>query len=314
MTFSEKFALALAGINLKAIPLHHDVLSAYAVNAGGKPALLVKVPQDFDRSINGTRGIDVHVDAPNVVDRFISFRSESTGMTTMFDAVVDSLLGSSNSTANAGEAIERLLANFEQLQAMFASRGGMLTEDLIRGLFAELLMLLELRAAGFSADIAVNAWQGPYRSAKDFILPGGKCVEVKSLRRTNHHVNIANTDQLDPRDEDLRLAVVRLEKSAHGDGRGILDLVHDVKAWAAATPSAHISFTQALDALDFDVEDPRYEQWRFQAKDWAWYKVLEDFPRVRQVDVPPAVSNVSYRLDIDQIKSFESKPFWTEQD
>lgn len=314
MTISEKFALALTGINLKAVPLHHDVLSAYAVNASGKPALLVKIPRNFDRSIDGTRGIDVHVDPPDAVDRFISFRSEFVGMTTMFEAVVDSLLESSNSTMNAPEAIERLLSNFEQLQAMFASRGGMLTEESIRGLFAELLMLLELRASGFSADAAMNAWQGPYRSAKDFVLPGAQCVEVKSLRRTNHHVNIANTDQLDPRDEDLRLAVVRLEKCAQGDGDGILDLVHEVKAWVAATPSAHVSFAQALAALDFDVEDPRYEQWRFQANDWAWFRVLGDFPRVRREDVPAAASNVSYRLDIDQIKTFMSKPFWNEQD
>ncbi|WP_175987248.1 PD-(D/E)XK motif protein [Microbacterium tenebrionis] len=314
MTIAEKFALALAGINFKAVPLHHDVLSAYAVNANGKPALLVKVPLGFDRNVDGTRGIDVHVDPPNGPDRFITFRSESVGMTTMFEAVVDSLLSSSRSATDSREAIELLLSNFEQLQTMFASRGGVLTEGSIRGLFAELLLLLELREVGVSADAAMNAWQGPYRSAKDFILPGEQCVEVKSLRRTNHHVLIANTDQLDPRDEDLRLAVVRLERCAQGDGRGILDLVHEVGEWVAATPAAQTSFNQALLALGFDVGDPRYEQWRFQAREWAWFSVSEDFPRVRRENVPAAVSNVSYKLDIDQIESFVSKPFWTAKD
>lgn len=314
MTTAEKFALALAGVNLKAIPLHHDALTAYAVNASGKPALLVKLPDDFNRNVEGTRGIDVHVDPPGPGDRFIAFRSESVGLTTMFEAVAGSLLESSSLAQNSEDAIVRLLVSFEQLQTMFASRGGMLSDDSIRGLFAELLMLRELRTAGFSADAAVNAWQGPYRSAKDFILPHGQCIEVKSMRRTNHHVKIANTDQLDPRDEDLRLAVVRLERCAQGDGVGVLELINEVKEWVAIDAAANMSFTQALAALGFDTSDSRYEQWSFQAKEWAWFRVLEDFPRIRNQDVPVAVSRVSYRLDIDQLESFSSEPFWNALD
>jgi len=314
MTIADKFLLALNGVNLKAVPLHHELLSAYAVNAGGKPAFLLKLPQDFDRAVQGTRGIDVHIDPADANERFIWFRSESEGMTTMFEAVVDSLMSSTRSASNTRHAIEAVLTSFEEIRAMFASRGGLLPEGSIRGLFAELLMLLEFRASGFSADAAMNAWQGPYRSAKDFILPNGRCIEVKSIRRTNHHVTIANADQLDPRDEDLRLAIVPLDKCAEDNGRGILDLTHDVRAWVATTPSATLAFAQALATLGFDDDDARYEPWRFQSNEWKWFKVLDDFPRIRREDVPGAVSHVSYRLDTDEIERFASSPFWAEQD
>lgn len=314
MNIADRFALALSGVNLKTVPLHHNGLSAYALNHHGKPALLVKLPPGFDRDVDGTRGIDVQVDRTGAVHRFISFRSEAVGMTAMFTAVVESLLESSSSAVDADTALELLLDNFEQLQSMFASRGGLLTSEEIRGFFAELLLLLQLRDAGYSAEAAVNAWQGPFRVAKDFILTDGRCIEVKSRRRVNHRIKIANVDQLDPRDEELRLAVVPLEKCAPGDGLSLLDLIADISSWMGDTPSARVAFAHALSMLGFDVEDPHYQRWHFQQADWKWFSVRSDFPRIRPADVPAAVSNVAYTLDIDQLDDYVSGPFWTEQD
>ncbi|MFC7464954.1 PD-(D/E)XK motif protein [Brachybacterium sp. GCM10030252] len=312
MTPEKQFRLALAGINLKTVPLHHRVLSAYALNVHGRPALLVKVPQDFDRDIEGTRGIEVRIDPAGSANRFLRFQSESEGLTVMFEAIVDSLLDASSDAERTEDALVHLIEHFEELREMFASRGGRLKGEEIRGLYAELAMLLELRDAGLSADAAAAAWQGPYRIAKDFVLSQSRCVEVKSIRRVNHRVKIASVDQLDPRDDDLRLAVLPVEKCAPGEGRGLLDLVADVADWMDSAHSARESFAKALAALGFDAEDPFYQRYHFEQGDWKWFSVHGDFPRIRPDDLPAAVQDVTHTLDIDELSDFTSSSHWAQ--
>lgn len=231
----------------------------------------------------------------------------------MFLAVVESLLDSSAAGSNAEDSLGRLVDHFERLQSILASRGGLLSGESVRGLFAELLLLLELREAGYTAEAAVMAWQGPYRVAKDFILDDGRCIEVKSLRQTNHRIKISNVDQLDPRDEELRVAVVPLERCAPDDGRAFLDLIAEVSAWMKESSTAQEYFDQALETLGLDIDDPHYRRWHFRHKNWKWFAVSEGFPRIRAVDVPSAVTHVSYTLDIDVLRDFVSDSFWAEK-
>ncbi|WP_156761055.1 PD-(D/E)XK motif protein [Microbacterium karelineae] len=311
MTSAKQFELALAGVDLKTVPLHHGVLSAYALNAHGHPALLVRVPQEFDREVEGTRGIDVHVDPVGSANRFLRFQSESVGLTVMFEAIVDSLLDASNDADRLEVALVHLIRHFEDLRDMFASRDGHLKGDLIRGLYAELAMLLELRDAGLAADAAAAAWQGPYRIAKDFVLARARCIEVKSIRRVNHRIKISSVEQLDPRDDDLRLAVLPIERCAPGDGRGLVDLVREVAEWMDSQPSARAAFAKALAALGFEADDPFYQRYHFEQGDWKWFSVHGNFPRIRPDDVPTAVQNVTHTLDIDQLGDFTSSSHWT---
>lgn len=309
MSYAERFRAALAGVNLKTVGLGHASLQAYALNLNGHAALLVRVPDKFARQVESTRGITVGLDAVSMPNRSLRFVSEAPGFTVMFEAVVDSLLSSAEDAADVEEALGLLIQNFEQLRAMFASRSGRLSESAIRGLTAELLMLLELRELGFSAQAAVTAWQGPYRIAKDFVLPEARCIEVKSIRRINHRVRIASVEQLDPRGEDLRLAVIPIERCAPSDGVILTDLVRDVHDWIGSEPSAFLQMQQAFAALGFDPEDEHYQEWAFDVGEWTWFQVGENFPRVESSVVPAAVSDVKFTLDIDAIGDFATVPF-----
>lgn len=294
---------------MKTVPLHCPPLSAYALNLHGRPALLVKTPAGFDLQIEATQGIGVYVDPPDADPRFLRLESETKGVTTMFVAVADFLLEQDPEHLTTQAAFELLVDRFDELRQMFARRGR-LGDDAIRGLYAELLMLLELRTAGLTPEAAASAWHGPYRAAKDFILTNQRCIEVKSMRPLNHRVRISSIDQLDPRDYDLRLAVIPLEKCAPGDGRSLLNLMNEVESWMSESPFAATSFAQALAALGFDSTDTHYEQWSFESTDWSWFTVEDGFPRVHTQDVPSAVSHLSYVLDIDQLNDFKSEALW----
>lgn len=310
MSVADQFERVLSGVNYQVMPLMRPGIQAYAQNVDGRPALLVRVDNTFARSVDGTNGIDVRVDGPGIQNRCIRFESESVGFTPMFAAIVNALLDEVPET----EPVDGLVDRYEELRLMFAHRTGRLSESAIRGLVAELLLLLELREGGYSATAAVHAWQGPYRVAKDFVLPGGRSVEVKSIRRVNRRVRISSVEQLADRGEDLRLAVLPLESAAKEDGTGLLELLNEVHAWMHAEQTARLPYAQAIASLGVDVDDPYYERWVYARGDWKWFKIAPGFPRIDQAAVPAAVSSVSFSLDTDRLDEYSSRPFWEESD
>lgn len=310
MSVIEQFERALAGVNYQVIPLHQPRIQAYAQNANGHPALLVRVDDRFDREVDGTGGIAVRVDRVGTPNRCLRFESESLGLTPMFIAVVNSLLDEVGELRSEADGVHQLLDHYDELCLMFARRSGRLGESALRGLFAELVMLLELKDNGYTVASAINAWQGPYRVAKDFVLPLGRAVEVKSIRRANRRVRISSVDQLDPRGEDLRLAILVLDRVSAGEGRSVLDLLDEIELWTESDPASRLPYVQAISALGLDASDPYYQRWRFEIGAWRWFSVREDFPRIEPASVPPAISRVSFSLDTDQLEAFASGAFW----
>lgn len=312
MSVIEQFERALAGVNHQVIPLHQPRIQAYAQNVNGHPALLLRIDDHFTREVDGTGGIAVRVDSAGTPNRCLRFESESLGLTPMFAAIVSTLLDEVGECESEADGIGLLLDHYDELRVMFARRSGRLGESAVRGLFAELVMLLELRDNGYTAASAINAWQGPYRVAKDFVLPEGRAVEVKSIRRTNHRVRISSVDQLDPRGEDLRLAILTLDGVTAGEGRSVLELLEEVALWTDSDPASRLLYAQAISTLGMDASDPYYQRWRFEIGGWRWFRVGKEFPRIEPANVPSGVSHVSFSLDTDQLEAFACGAFWPE--
>lgn len=308
-----RIAEVLTKQNFQILPIDHPVLSMYAQNVDGRPAIVVDVPRTVDRYIAGTKGIKVVVEPTAGGQSYLRFESLVSGSTPMFEALIDSLLEASISHADVDSALSALIDNFEEFKLMLAADRGQLSESAVRGLFAELVLLQELRAAGYSSAAAVGSWQGPYRSAKDFVLPGRKCVEVKSVRRQNHRLQISNVDQLDPREEDLRLAVLELDRRIDGVGTSLDELVASVETWTADDPRAASLFAQALATMGLDITDGYYRQWRFDIGAWRWFDIADSFPRIKPEAVPAPVTGVRYSIDIDQVADHATNAFWVDE-
>lgn len=305
-----RIAEVLTKQNLQLLPIDHRVLSMYAQNVDGHPAIVVDVQGTVDRYIAGTKGVAVVVDRSGDDQTYVRFESVAKGQTPMFSALIDSLLESTSGVTDPAAALDAMVDTFDEFKMMLAKDRGQLSESSLRGLFAELVLLSELRDAGYGPATALGAWHGPYRAAKDFVLPGEKCVEVKSIRRQNHRLQISNLDQLDPRGEDLRLAVLELDRRVDGEGTSLMVLIEELQTWVSGDPQAKDFFAQALAAVGLEVSDPYYRQWRFDIGAWRWYDVADDFPRIRAEFVPPPISGVRYSIDIDQVSDFETQPFW----
>ncbi|MDR6143641.1 hypothetical protein QE375_003195 [Microbacterium foliorum] len=305
-----RIAEVLTKQNLQLLPIDHRVLTMYAQNVDGHPAIVVDVQGSVGRYIAGTKGVAVIVDRSRDDQTYVRFESVAKGHTPMFSALIDSLIASTSGVTDPAAALDAMVDTFDEFKTMLAKDHGLLSESSIRGLFAELLLLGELRVAGYDPATALCAWHGPYRAAKDFVLPGEKCVEVKSIRRQNHRVQISSLDQLDPRGEDLRLAVLELDRRVDGDGTSLPALIEELESWVSEDPRAKDFLAQALAAVGLEVSDPYYRQWRFDIGAWRWYDITQDFPRIRADFVPAAISGVRYAIDVDQVRHFETQPFW----
>lgn len=308
-----RIAEVLTKQNLQLLPIDHPVLSAYAQNVDGRPAIVIDVPRIVDRYIGGTKGVKVVVEPTAVGQSYLRFESIASGTSPMFEALIDSLLGASLGAADVDAALSALIDSFEEFKSMLAADRGQLGESVVRGLFAELVLIDELRRAGYTPAAAIGSWQGPYRAAKDFVLPGRDCVEVKSVRRQNHRLQISNLDQLDPRGEDLRLAVLELDRRIDGAGTGLVELVADLKTWTTDDPHADTLFTQAIATMGLDFADTYYRQWRFDIGAWRWFDIADEFPRIKPNAVPAPVTSVRYSIDMDQISKFATTPFWADE-
>lgn len=310
MSITEQFERVLAGVNFQVISLRHQCLSAFAQNIDGRPALLIRIDDEFVREVDDTEGIFVRFDDPGTPNRCLRIESTMRGLTPMFGGIVSALLDAPALSDSHQHPVTALLDHYEELRAMFARRGGRMTESEIRGLFAELSMIVAFRENGLSASQVLNAWQGPYRAAKDFVLSNSRALEVKSIRRLNRNIQIASADQLDPRDEELRLAVVSLDDAPPGEGRSLVNLLAEVESWASTSADARRLFDQAISVLGLDVSDAYYARWHFVVGEWRWYLISRDFPRIEPSSVPAAVSRVRYALDCDQLEQFVSTPYW----
>ncbi len=297
---------------LQLLPISHPLLSLYAQNVDGRPAIVVDFQGAFDRHVVGTRGVKVHVEKTDENQVYVRFESVATGRTPMFEALVESLLASTFNVEDAVSGVNAMVNTFEEFKTMLASDRSQLGESSVRGLFAELIFIRDLREADYSPLAAMNSWHGPYRAAKDFVLPSNACVEVKSIRRQNHKLMISNLDQLDPRGEDFRLAVLELDRNVGGDGTSLESLVEDIQLWTATDPLAKEFFAQALSMVGLDLTDPYYKQWNFDVGAWRWFRVAEDFPRIRAASITSEISGVRYSLDIDQVNRFATGPFWVD--
>lgn len=314
MRGQRQFEAALAGDNFRIIPIHHPTLRIYAKNAGGRPAMLIELTNPLEQAVSGTRGIQVAIDAFEAGKKYLRFESENPGLPVLFENVADSLLAASEGGKDEDEAVRLVLETFADLQTMFAKRTDRLSETAIRGLFAEVRLILDMREGGQGPLEAMRSWKGPYRAAKDFALTAGRCIEVKSIRRLNSRVTISNVDQLDPKGEVLRLAVLELEHSDDDQVASLLGILAELREWTVSVPEARGLLDDALEQIGLDETDPYYEQWRFTVGEWRWFSIEDGFPRIRAEDVPLQVSGVTYALDLGHLGDYASVAFWAEKD
>lgn len=222
----------------------------------------------------------------------------------LFVGLCETLIASLAPVTDSHVALTVALAHLKRWKAFLAGRKArMLSDEEVRGLFAELYVLRALYQRTLSQGAAVAAWCGAEGAHQDFIF-GNTAVEVKSLSgRERSSVRISSEDQLEGLTDDLFLMIVRLSDMPNAEqARSLNDLVASIEqeltvAEALEQFSKKIVGCGYAPLADYDL--PRFVVSSTQA-----YRVTEQFPRLIRSQLPQGLTHVSYDIQLETIVPF----------
>lgn len=198
------------------------------------------------------------------------------------------------------QAVRNRLRKWSQFMREHGRSG--LSEERVRGLFAELWMLSSHLFERMSALDAVRSWKGPDADAHDFRRLG-HAIEVKATgTSTPAEVYISNEEQLDDTGiESLWLLVAFLDDS--GDrGLSLPDLIDQVRGKLASDTTASDTFEGKLVRAGYIDEAAYQYPRRYEVTEEAAFRVVDPFPRL--IKPPQGIRAVKYRLGLSHVQQW----------
>ncbi len=272
----------------------------WARKPDGRLALLVALHQleALPVEVPTLRGIEI-LALPS--DRQLQLVLESSGDWEMFHALCLDLLAASDGGGDEAGALQLLLHRLLRWQRLLSKGGGgRLDEREVRGLIGELLFLrdLLLPVAGVTA---IDCWQGPLGQPQDFVY-AGKLIEVKTYAAgSNPAIRISSAEQLSTGDVPLFLhlvCLVRQEAALNLPG-----LVDELRSMLAESTLQMEAFEDRLLAMGY-VDLPEYSTMSYAATSTSDYQIREGFPRLTVEQVPAGVTDVSYSIQLVDMRPF----------
>lgn len=222
----------------------------------------------------------------------------------LFESLCRTLASALERATDSASSLAVALAHIRRWKTFLSGRSQHLTAEEVRGLFAELIFLLELSERHTSTVAAVEAWLGPERSHQDFIF-GDTAVEIKSLSGSERStVRISSEDQLESLNDELFLRIYRLSNLPDAAGAQSLNEI-------VATVQTRLTDAEAVEAFDRKlvahgyVPLPDYDGPRFVVSDVHSYQVGDGFPRLMRSQLPTGIGRVAYDIRLETIAPFE---------
>lgn len=198
----------------------------------------------------------------------------------------------------ANSLVSAVLARIVEWQEFMRQAGaGVLPADEEVGLIGELRVLLAL-LDHLQPDAATEAWVGPIRGVQDFAFPPG-AIEVKTTAAGGAFIaRVSSLKQLDNSViQPLYLAKVRLEQAS--TGQTLPDLVAEVRCTLGSYASALATFEFRLARSGYRDKSASHYVRRFSQVSQQYILVDDMTPRLVSANVPTAVREARYELDLD---------------
>lgn len=221
----------------------------------------------------------------------------------LFESLCRALASALLSASDSATALAITLAHLKRWKLFLAGGGGQhLSDEAVRGLFAELAFLREL-IVSLGCYEAVEAWRGPERSHQDFIF-GNTSVEIKSLSGTERtEVKISSEDQLEALNDNLFLRIYRLSALAEAAGAVSLNEIITVIQSELTSAEAITAFDRKLIAHGY-APLIEYDSPKFAVSEIRTFAVGEGFPRLVRSALPVGIAKVTYSIRLEAIDNF----------
>lgn len=186
----------------------------------------------------------------------------------------------------------------------FFRRARKMTDEIARGIYAELKFVEMIIELGCSAMMAVNSWVGPFDAPQDFLFPNGSAAEIKAIRPAANQIRISSEFQLDFVG-DLTLAVYSLEslEQEASDGESLRELAEKLKALLSAAEAIEI-FEDRLSAIGLKI-DSKDGNRRFKVHMMDAYAAgASEFPSLKASSMDNRIRRVEYSIARNAIDDF----------
>lgn len=307
------FEQVLASTSGRMIVLGQTPFMFAAVNDDGRAALFVRVSLAPAQVVSDGQGFSVSTTRSGS-DDYLQITATDGGLPSLFLKLVEYLLERVSATKSTDEGAEALIRSIEEYRRFVGHRRGRLSEPLVRGTFAELVLLRALITAGMSPEDAIRAWRGPWAKAglgvHDFTFADGRGIEVKSTHQPPGTIRVSSPSQLIPTGQALDLLVLPVEdapidSSAAVPFRQYAQQLGELLG--STSPSAAESWDAALDALTLDLSDEWYDRYRFLPGDWLRFQVRDGFPHLDIPSLPAGIIDVHYSLELLRLSPFAAR-------
>ena len=203
--------------------------------------------------------------------------------------------------------IEKIVAQYKKWLRLLQQIGnGLLPPHSQKGLIGELLYLADL-IERHGEKKALGEWVGPEGADQDFNFEDG-WAEVKTTIIAGTSVQVSSLQQFDRSDEGT-LIVYFLDKTS-STGTTTMSLNEAVEL-----VSSKVTMQSNKDFLELKLAKcgyqsknaDEYSAYRFKLSERRQYCVSSGFPRLTKDNVPPAVIEVQYRIDLPSIETFRKR-------
>ena len=179
----------------------------------------------------------------------------------------------------------------------------LLSPEMARGLFGELIFLENLLERGYNDKYAIQAWTGPDRIQQDFIL-GNKAVEIKSYSgREKNSIRISSENQLETTLKNLFLVAFKITSQADSPSSVSLnDLVSRIEEKLTSLETTD-DYLRLLNSYGY-APLPEYNTYKFICDHGKYYEINSDFPKIIRSKLQDGISNVSYNLELESIEKY----------
>ena len=209
----------------------------------------------------------------------------------------DLLIFAENAQDETG-ALKKFWLRYNHWQNLFASvTHDLLSEEKQRGLIGELLFLREQIINERPLKESVAGWLGPLKEHQDFSY-GEMWYEIKTVTEQAEKVKISSIEQLSL-ETPGELVVYRLAKTS--DGFTLNSIVKDLLEMLSKNPSAAQKFEVLLFQTGY-VEREEYSEHNYRLVEDIKFEVDENFPRLTRNNLPTAVVDASYTLNLRKLE------------
>ncbi len=307
------FGQVLASTSGRMIVLGQTPFMFAAVNDDGRAALFIRVSLTPAQVVSDGQGFSVSTTRSGSND-YVQITATDGGLPSLFLKLVEYLLERVSATRSTHEGVEALIRSIEEYRRFVGHRRGRLSESLVRGTFAELVLLRTLITAGMSAEDAVRAWRGPWAKAglgvHDFTFADGRGIEVKSTHQPPGTIRVSSPSQLVPSGQALDLLVLPVEDAPIDSSVAVPFRQYAQQLGellGGTSPAAAETWDAALDALTLDLSDEWYDRYWFLPGDWLRFRVEDGFPHLDIPSLSAGIIDVHYSLELLRLSPFVAR-------